>query len=94
MNKICKTDRAILFSLVLGVWFAGISLWIKPETVNAHQGMSASQVSDFRNAVFWYVMRYCAGRVHSNGDDVQIQCNKDGKYSWNPGWADEYMKGK
>lgn len=75
MIKISKVDRAILFVLVLGIWFAGVSLWIKPEIATAHRGMNSFELSDFRNAVINVVLN-CKARVHGGGKehDAQIVC--------------------
>ena len=82
MNNIGKIDRMILIALVLGIWFAGISLWIKPETANAHRGMNSFELSDFKNAVINVVL-HCKARIHGGGkeQDANIVCyDKDGKF--------------
>ena len=80
--------RYLMILLVVGIWFAGISLWIKPEIASAHRGMNSFELSDFQNAVINIVLR-CKARVHRGGiaQDAQIVCyDKSGKYGgddWN-----------
>ena len=77
--------KYLMILLVLGIWFAGISLWIKPEIANAHRGMNSFELSDFQNAVINIVLR-CKARVHGGGkeQDAQIVCyDKGGKYGGN-----------
>jgi len=84
-----RTYRAILITLTLGVWFAGVSLWIKPEIVSAHRGMNSFELSDFRKAVVSVVL-HCKASMHGGGKehDAQIICyDKEGKFfgDWHMG---------
>ena len=77
--------KYLMILLVLGIWFTGISLWIKPEIANAHRGMNSFELSDFRNAVISVVLR-CKARVHGGimAQDAQIVCyDLSGKYDGN-----------
>jgi len=80
MKKINYTERAILVTLALGVWFVGISLWVKPEIANARR-MSVHKLSNLQNEVI-NILHNCKARVHggTKAHDAQIICyDKGGK---------------
>jgi len=74
MKGFNRTDRTILIALSLGIWFLGISLWIQPAPLNAHDGMSADEIDDFNSAARRAIDGNCYADVSTVPDSAYIYC--------------------